>query len=195
MFQRDLNKIGGAACSRIDAVQRVVSDDRVSDIQIQIVGLIDGDSVSGIEPEDHTVFHVNGLGLKDVYSVYPVAESVDGESSNGDYVSGCGIDDDPVHQGGKDRSKRAGTIERDRFRDRHCTETTWIEGINLTAGRGLGDGASPGFAWGSTATGVSIVSNAGHPCTGGLCLGDRDCSKHEDRDCHNLDREPKLTHF
>jgi len=184
----------GATGDGVDCVKRVVTDDRVPHIQRKIVGFIDRDSVTSIEPEDDAVLHVNGLGLEDVYSVYAITESVNGYTANRDYVSrGC-VDDDTIDEGGKDRSKRAGAIESDRLGDRDRTETTWIECINFTAGRGLGDGASPGFAGGSTATGIRIVPNAGHPCSGGLGLGDRDCSKHKSRDCQNLDREPKLTH-
>src|SRR6185436_8668619 len=79
--------------------------------------------------------------------------------------------------------------------DRHGTITTWIKGINLTASCGLRDRAGPGFARGGTATRICIVPNAGHPCSGGVCLGDRDCSKHEDRDWHNHHRETTLTHL
>src|SRR5215213_9289743 len=195
VVQSDSHAVRQAAGSRIDCVKRVVTYDGVPHIQRKIVGLINGDAVSGIEPEDHAVFHVNGLGLEDVYSVDAITESVNGNTSNSDYVSrGC-VDDDTIDEGSQDRSERAATIESDRLGDRHGTKTTWIECVNLTAGRGLGDGASPCFARSGTAAGVSIVPYAGHPCSGGLCLCDRHSCKHEGRDCQNLDREPKLTHF
>src|SRR6185369_7938344 len=195
VVQSDSHAVRQAAGSRVDCVKCVVTYDGVPHIQRKIIGFIHRDPVSCIEPEDHAVFHVNGLGLEDVYSVYAITEPVNGNTANRDYVSSGCVDDDTVHQRSEDRSKRAGAVESDRLGDRHRTETTWIESINFTAGRGLGNGASPGFAGGSAATGVSIVSNAGHPCSGGLGLGDRDCSKHKSRDCQNLDREPKLTHF
>ena len=65
-----------ARTEQVYSVVGVVSDDAVSDMQIQVVGFIDSNSITGTKAEDHAVFHVNGLGLEDVYSVYAVTESV-----------------------------------------------------------------------------------------------------------------------
>jgi len=60
----------------VNSVEGVVSDDAISDMQIQVVGFVDSNSITGIKAEDHAVFHINGLGLEYVDPVNAVTESV-----------------------------------------------------------------------------------------------------------------------
>src|SRR5215213_2579252 len=113
VLERNLDFVRRSAGKRVDSIKCTIPDDAVSHVQIQIVRFIDGDAITGIEPEDDAVFYVNGLGLEDVYSIYAITEPVNGKTSDGNNVSGCGVDHDPVHERGEDRSKRTGTIERD----------------------------------------------------------------------------------
>jgi hypothetical protein len=78
-----------------------------------LTGFIYRDSVTSVEPENHTIFDVHCLSLKNVDSIDSITEPVYGNTSDGNHVSGSGVDNDPVHEGGEDRSKRAGAIERD----------------------------------------------------------------------------------
>ena len=88
----------GRARDRVYSVVGIVSDDGVPDMQVQVTGFVNSNSITSTEPEDHAVFHVNGLGLEDVYSVYAVTEPVNGYTANRDYVScGC-VDDDTVDE-------------------------------------------------------------------------------------------------
>ena len=52
-------------------------------------------------------------------------------------------------------------------------EAARIEGIDLAAGSGLGDGAGPGLAGSGAAAGVDVVAHARHPCSRRLRLGHR----------------------
>jgi hypothetical protein len=80
MFECDFYSIRSSTGNRIDAIEGVVSDNSVSDIELQIVSFIYGDAIARAEPEDHAVFYVNCLGLENVYSIYAVTESVDRKS-------------------------------------------------------------------------------------------------------------------
>src|ERR1044072_1968409 len=104
----------GRTRNDVYAVIGIVSDDGVGDVQVQVTGFVNGNTVTGIEPEDDAVLHVNGLGLEDVYSAYAITESVNGYTSYRDYVSSGCVDDDTVDERSKDRSERAAAVESDR---------------------------------------------------------------------------------
>jgi len=113
IVERDGDFIRCSAGNRVDSVKRIVTYDGVPHIQCQVIGFIYRDSVTSVEPENHTIFDVHCLSLKNVDSIDSITEPVYGNTSDGNHVSGSGVYNDPVHEGGEDRSKRAGAIERD----------------------------------------------------------------------------------
>ena len=76
MLQRDVDVSAGT--SGIDAIECVVSNNRVPDVQVEAAGFVNGNPVAGVEPEDYAIFDVHCFGLQDVDAIYPVTETVDG---------------------------------------------------------------------------------------------------------------------
>jgi hypothetical protein len=90
-----------AAATAFTPSSRVVSNYTVSYVQLEAIGIGGGDAVTR-EPKDYAVFDIDGFGLDNVYSLYPVTKSVNGNTANCDHVGTCGIYDDARSQGSKD---------------------------------------------------------------------------------------------
>ena len=82
---------------------------------VEVAGYIRGNSIARTEPEDYAILNVHRFcsGVYDANTIDAITKTINGKSANRDHVSRGGIDDDPIYQGGQDRSKRAGAIERD----------------------------------------------------------------------------------
>ena len=69
----------------------------------------------------------------------------------------------------------------DRLGDRDCAEATRIEDVNLSQGRGFGDGARESLAWRSATAWIRIVTDARNPGAGCLCLHGRTRERERDQ--------------
>jgi hypothetical protein len=76
----------------IDSVTGVVTNDSVSDVELQAIVVSRGNAISG-KAEDNAILDVYRFGLKNVYPSNPVAEAINRNTPNCDYVSGGCVDD------------------------------------------------------------------------------------------------------
>src|SRR5688500_15570092 len=86
-------------------------------------------------------------------------------------------------------------IDGHRLGNGDCPKTTWIEGVNLTGNRSLGDSASKCLAGGRAAAGIDVVADAGNP---GACrLRLRHCGEGENKccQCEQSKGESDLVHI
>ena len=104
----------------------------------------------------------------EVDSTEACAQPLENQTSNGDNIRGGGAHDDAVSAGNQHARQRAVILYGDRFRDTDRPETTRIENIDLSSGRGLGDCTRECFAWSRSAAGIHIITDARDPCSGRL---------------------------
>src|SRR5262249_49403058 len=128
----------------------------------------DVDSIVG-ETEDFAVLHKEGFTSQKPDAIDSASDTVDPEIPQDHHVRRSGLDNDAVGTANQYRGHLASAaVNCNSLGDSDRAVAGRIQGVNLTAQGGLGDGAGKSLAWCCAAARVGIVADARYPRTAGL---------------------------